>query len=446
MALARHTGDSAVIGRLVHVSIESDAIDGLSDHLARFSGEELDYLESRLDRLPPAPSLADGFRLEQDWIAQELEQGAAVDMDVAVAWAARFHGVLDDMSEDELQQAVDLFGRVSETHFATLRSFVDLPDTREETHELMERLLHLEAVRSGDSIINLDGTIGLDPDAPGAGVGSVDVSVKCQAFTKDAIALADRPLGEMLAAAPALDEAIANSQPLVRNMLANFTSVMQRHAGFQVRQQLLRAAVAVLRVGDDALARFPDPVTGASFRLSRDGDKLTFRSSFNDGRGELKLVAQRQGSAVPALPTPGYMKKMHEELKALRSGHFDNPNRDPNNSAAFDKFYGDMEKRGDTVLTHLDQNEADKRDAMLDLLMTGAFDFIDTWEAILAEALEGDSSAFVAAAIIQRTKNIEASLIHHTLQDRREDLEEIIGESSAEELIFLVGERRRAHK
>jgi tetratricopeptide (TPR) repeat protein len=446
MALARHTGDAAVLGKLVHVSIESDAIDGLSDHLARLSRDELNYLELRLDLLPPIPSLAAALQLEQGWAAREISEGEAVDMELALSWAARFNGVLDQMTENELAQAVDLFGRVNEAHFLTLRDFVELPETREETHALMKKLLQLQAVRSGSSIVHLDGTIGLDPDAPGKGDGSSDVSVQCKALMQEGIDLAGLPLAEMLAKAPDLDAAVAEAKPLVRDMLANFGSVMRRHAGCEVRIQMLRAAIALLRDEPAALTDFPDPVSGEAFTVTRDIDTLSLASSLNDGRGAVTLTAQSHGSVVPPLPAPQHMKKIYADLQLLRAGHYDNPQRDPKARAAFDKFYGDMEKRVDTVLTHLDQNEDDKRDAMLELLMEGAFDFIDTWAAIIDDAIDGDHSAFVAAAIIQRTPNIEVSLIHHTLQDRREDLTEIIGEAAADELIYMVGERRRQAK
>ena len=442
IAIARHLSNSALIGKLVHISVESDAIQGLGDHLAAFNSDELSYLETRLEALPPAPSLADALRLEMRFAVQELEETQVTDMAEACRLAANFNGVLNDLDEPTLSRVLEIFGRISEVDYALARQFVPLPESRADAEDLMRQLLALEAVRSGDTVIHLDGTIGLDPDAPPADNGIDDSIAACQDLLQRAVDLAELPLSQMTEQVEALDEDFASAPTIARNLLPNLTPAIRRHAGCELRNSMLRAAIAVLRNDESALGRIPDPVTGEPFSLSREGMKITLASSFNDSRGPVSFTADRSSEVAPPPEIPKYMTDALRDLSKLREGqHGDNPAA----RAAYDKFYQDMEKRVDTVLEHLDQREDDTRDAMVRLLVSGALDFVDTWVDKIDDAIAGNHSAFIAASIVLRTPApvMEASIIHYSLIQGREELEDIIGKSAAEELIFLVDERRR---
>jgi hypothetical protein len=443
MAVARHSGDAAIIGKLVHISIESDAITGLADHMGSFSPDDLAYLESRLALLPPSPSLKSALQREQLSLLEELDKAQVVDMQEACRWGAQFNGVLDNLDEVKLRRVLEIFTRISDADYAQARQFVILPPSREEAEQLMRQLLDLEAVRSGEQIVKLDGTIGLDPDAPDSGGKKNDVA-DCKALLQRAVALSELPFPEMLAQADAIDAHIAEAPAMARDVLANIGSVTRRHVGCELRKLMLEAAIAVLCDGKTALERFKDPVTGEPFMLAGEGDSLILASSFNDGRGPVELTIARSTERAPALEIPAYMSKALRDLRQLRAGQ--DPGADAQARAAYDKFRQDIEKRVDTVLRHLDQNEDDKRDAMIRLLLDGAFDFVEIWEGKIADAIDGDHSAFVASAIVLRAPDIEASIIHHALQKGRSELDGIIGKPAAEELIYLVDERRRGRQ
>ena len=68
-------------------------------------------------------------------------------------------------------------------------------------------------------------------------------------------------------------------------MLPDYSKIYGRQMSAEVRLALLRAAIAVVESGQDALKNFPDPAGHAPFRYESQGNGFELQSSLTvDGK------------------------------------------------------------------------------------------------------------------------------------------------------------------
>jgi hypothetical protein len=205
LALAHHAAqhNPILISILVQNNMERITIETLGAHLNELDGESLKYLTQRLDQLPRSATLEEAVKLESEldvqWVIQRMEEaGDAPD------WSHIF--------------AFMQFSNDAPAIPALVKSAGGTPDAV--TKKLQDLLVY------HDEVISL-----------------LSLSLPQQEFRRKYLELRSR----------------YNDNPFAKILLPDYANVYDGETAAQTRMILLRAAIAVLQTGPDAIKKFDDP-------------------------------------------------------------------------------------------------------------------------------------------------------------------------------------------
>lgn len=228
MALARHVSvDGSLIAVLVGYAIESRANQTLALYLPKLDATSVEQLKTRLDALPAGGRPADGMKIETatlDWLIRKV-RGAK--------------------NKDEL---VALLEKLSEVG--------DVRGASDEGRKFLE-----ECGGTAEGIVKF-----------------AEELRPCYARLAKALDLPiDRFVSEWRR-----EETKESSNPVFRRLIPAVRKVRESQARFDVRQELLRAALDVQLKGPDALREHSDPLTGKPFEYAAFDGGFQLRFKFDE--------------------------------------------------------------------------------------------------------------------------------------------------------------------
>jgi len=223
---ARQTGaGSTLIALLVQDSIEQMAVEVAGDHLISAKGPALERFGQRLAHLPQGGSMR--------------ESAVLIERQFGLDW------LINQLKN--VKPGEDWRGRIGQT-FANEAGIQELLKSTKSPEELITRL---EASRP---------------------------------YYEQIPPLLDLPPDEFRSKAKALYAKYAND-PWGKMMLPDYSKIYGRQVSAEVRLAMLRAAIAVVESGQDALKNFPDPAGHAPFRYESQGNGFELQSSLTvDGK------------------------------------------------------------------------------------------------------------------------------------------------------------------
>jgi len=232
LACARHTGhDAILISMLVQYSMERMALEALASGLDTLDSTAMKHLTDRLDHLPASSTLADAVRTERE-----------IDVEWAIA-QVRAGGEKPD--------------------WPRIFSFVTLA----------------EGANAGTSVDALIKSAGGTPDAV---IRDLEGLVP---YHDEVANLLKTPLSQQEFRRKT-DEARrrVDGNPFAKPMLPAFTIAYDAAASAEARRTLLRAAIAVIERGPEAIKTFVDPVNRQPLEYTKraEGFELTSKAVYRD--------------------------------------------------------------------------------------------------------------------------------------------------------------------
>ena len=222
IVFARHNGaGSTLIALLVQVSIEQMAIEVAGNHLIAAKGPALERFGQRLAHLPQGGSMR--------------ESAILIERQFGLDW------LINQLKN--VKPGEDWRGRIGQT-FANEAGIQELLKSTKSPEDLISRL---EASRP---------------------------------YYEQIPPLLDLPPDEFRTKAKALYARYA-SDAWGKMMLPDYSKVYDRQMSAEVRLAMLRAAIAVIESGPDALKNFADPAGRAPFHYESRGNGFELQSSLN---------------------------------------------------------------------------------------------------------------------------------------------------------------------
>lgn len=233
IVFARHSGaGSTLIALLVQVSIEQAAVEVAGDHLISAKGPALERFGQRLTHLPEGGSMR--------------ESAILIERQFGLDW------LINQLKN--VKPGEDWRGHLGRL-FANEAGIQDL----------------LKSTQSPEDVISR-----LETSRP---------------YYEQIPLLLDLPPDEFHSKAKALYAKYAND-PWGKTLLPDYSKIYDRQMSAEVRLAMLRAAIAVIESGPDALKNFTDPAGHAPFRYESKGNGFELQSSLTvDGKPVMLKVA-----------------------------------------------------------------------------------------------------------------------------------------------------------
>jgi hypothetical protein len=207
-ALGRHVADPIMISLLVDYAVEHVAIDATAQLLPKLDGAALRRVAERLDALPPAATLEQAFDAEQKYFS---------------GWAIRWLKDLERSGVKDMR--------------AKVRAMLVGSEDAEEVMKLVDDASAARLIQALEA---------LGP------------------FFEEQRRLAGMPRDQFLGQWPAAQQK-QSANAVARVMLPATTKVVDARDRYRARFAMLKAAVAVVRDGQAALAKHPDPFGSGPF-------------------------------------------------------------------------------------------------------------------------------------------------------------------------------------